>query len=136
MNKEEILKFIGSNPMCHLATLDGGRPRVRGMMAFRATADGIVFSTGVSKQLYRQINENKQVELCFNSPDTQVRIEGEVEILDDLGLKKEIVEAMPFLKPVVEQFGYETLGLFRVKMCKAAVWTMTANMEPTVFKEL
>ena len=93
MNREEILQFINANPSCHLATTDGNQPRVRGMLLYKTDTTGLVFHTGAFKTLYNQITQNKHVELCFNSKDMQVRVAGIVEIIDDLNLKKEIVEA-------------------------------------------
>lgn len=67
MNKEEILDFIKSNPACHLATVDGDQPRVRGMLMYRADENGILFHTGNFKDLYKNLQNNPNVELCFNS---------------------------------------------------------------------
>ena len=106
------------------------------MMMYRADASGLTFHTGNYKALSKQLLANKQVEACFNSQDTQVRVAGVVEIVEDLGLKKEIVEARPFLKPWVEKHGYELLVVFRVTQCQAAVWTMATNFEPTRYQKL
>jgi pyridoxamine 5'-phosphate oxidase len=136
MNREQILEFLNANPVCHLATCERNQPRVRGMMMYRADSSGLIFHTGKFKALSKQLLANKQVEVCFNSQDTQVRIAGVVEIVEDMGLKKEIVEARPFMKPWIEKHGYDLLVVFRVTQCKAAVWTMAANFEPTQYQKL
>jgi pyridoxamine 5'-phosphate oxidase len=136
MNKEEILAFLNTNPGCHLATLEGNQPRVRGMFMYKADAQGIIFHTGAFKALYSQLLKSKQVEICFNSPDKQVRIEGVVEILNDLTLKKEILEARPWLKPLLGQQGDDALVIFRITGCKVSVWTMESNFEPTTYESL
>ena len=136
MNREEIYAFLNEHPACHLATMEGRQPRVRGMLMYRADETGLLFHTGTSKALSKQVLQNKPVEACFNSSDTQVRVSGVVEILDDLNLKKEIVEARPFMKPWVEQRGYDLLLVFRVKQCQATVWTMATNFEPTIYQRM
>ena len=136
MTREQILEFLNKNPMCHLATCEGKQPRVRGMMMYRADASGLTFHTGQFKSLSQQLRANKQVEVCFNSPDAQVRVAGVVEMVEDMGLKKEIVEARPFLKPWVEKNGYDSLVVFRVTQCQAAVWTMATNFEPTRYQKI
>jgi len=136
MNREQILEFVNANPLCHLATCEGMQPRVRGMMLYRADGSGLIFHTGRGKALSRQLLANKQVEVCFNSQDTQVRVAGVAEIVEDMDLKQEIVEARPFLKPWVEQHGYDLLVVFRVTQCQAAVWTMATNFEPTQYRRL
>jgi len=106
------------------------------MMMYRADASGLIFHTGRAKALFRQLLANKQVEVCFNSQDTQVRIAGVVEIVEDIALKKEIVEARPFIKPWIEKHGFSLLVVFRVTQCKAAVWTMAKNFEPTQYQKI
>jgi pyridoxamine 5'-phosphate oxidase len=136
MNRKEILQFINANPSCHLATTDGNQPRVRGMLLYKADSTGLVFHTGAFKALCNQITQSKHIELCFNSKDTQVRVAGIVEIIDDLTLKKEIVEARPFLRPLIEERSYDVLVVFRVTACKATVWTMATNLEPTQYSNI
>lgn len=136
MNQEQILEFVSSNPMCHIATLDGNQPRVRGMMLYRADAAGLIFHTGKSKSLYKQLLEHKYAEACFNSKEKQVRVSGVVEIIDDLNLKKEIVDARPFMKPWIEASGYDSLAVFRMTHCEATVWTMATNFEPTQYQKI
>jgi len=105
-------------------------------MLYRADASGLIFHTGNFKALAKQLLANKHVEACFNSPDTQVRVAGMAEIVEDLRLKKEIVAARPFLKPGGEKHGYELLVVFRVTHRQAALWTMATNFEPTRYQKL
>jgi len=136
MKRDEILTFINANPGCYLATLEGNQPRVRGMFMYRADGRGIIFHTGTFKSLYAQLLKNKQVEICFNSPDKQVRVEGVAEIINNADLQKEILEARPWLKPLMGQNGEDALVIFRVTGCRAAVWTMETNLEPTTYVNL
>jgi pyridoxamine 5'-phosphate oxidase len=136
MNREEILAFLNANPGCHLATMEGDQPRVRGMFMYRADAQGIIFHTGDFKSLYSQVKGNKKVEICFSSPDKQVRVEGVAEIIDDMKLKQEILDARPWLKPLMGQRDEGALIIFRITGCKAAVWTMETTLEPKTFVSL
>lgn len=136
MTSSEILKFLNAHPMCHLATLEGGRPRVRGMLMYRADEQGLLFHTGIGKALSKQVQNGAPVEACFNSPEMQVRVSGTAEIVDDLELKKEIVAARPFMQPWVAQHGYGLLVVFRLVRCEAATWTMAANFEPTTYRKI
>ena len=140
MNKTEILAFLNANPVFHLATVEGGRPHVRGMYLYRADEKGIVFHTGKVKDIHRQLTANPHVEMSFNNGKfdclIQIRVSGEVELIEDLDLKKEIVQKREFLKPWVERDGYESLAVYRLKNGKAAIWTMKANFAPKEFIEL
>ncbi|HNW68767.1 MAG TPA: pyridoxamine 5'-phosphate oxidase family protein [Bacteroidales bacterium] len=123
--REEIIDFIGENPLFFIATTDNGQPRVRGIMMYKTDDKGIIFSTGKNKDFYKQLLANPRVELCFYSNYMQVRVTGTVvEADDELAMKQEIVDARPFMKPWIEAMGYETIGLFRVCACKATVWSL------------
>ncbi|WP_246043788.1 pyridoxamine 5'-phosphate oxidase family protein [Geomonas edaphica] len=140
MTRNEILAFLNSNPIFHMATADGDIPHVRGMLLYRADENGIVFNTGKIKDLYRQLDKNPRVELCFTNGIfenlIQVRISGTVEALEDLDLKKEIVTKREFLKPWVEKVGYEQLAVYVLKKGNATVWTMSTNTDPKEYIQL
>jgi uncharacterized pyridoxamine 5'-phosphate oxidase family protein len=136
MNREEILAFLNANPSCHLATMEGDQPRVRGMFMYRADEKGIIFHTGDFKSLYSQIKGNKKVEICFSSPEKQVRVQGVAEIIDDAKLKQEVLETRPWLTPLMGQRSEDALIIFRITGCKAAVWTMETTLEPKTLVSL
>ncbi len=138
MTRDEILDFLRANPICFLATVDGDHPRVRGMMLY-ITADGrIIFHTGKGKNLTAQLSQNCAVEFCSFDPkaNVQVRVSGAAEFIDDQALCDEIVAARPFLKPILEKFGYAAMPLFQVASPLALVWTMATEMEPKTYVEL
>ncbi|GLI53541.1 pyridoxamine 5'-phosphate oxidase family protein [Thermodesulfovibrio yellowstonii] len=132
MNKTEILKFINSNPVCHLATLDGDQPRVRAMLIYRADENGILLQTWSFKNVFKQLQQNPNVELCFNSSDgsIQIRVSGKAKLVENQSLKEEIVNKRSFLKPWVEERGYGSLKVFIITNCIATVWTRETNFEP------
>jgi len=138
MTKEEILEFVTKNPVCSLATIDGNQPRVRTIMLYKADENGIIFCTGRDKAVHKQLQANPAAELCFYNAEQglQVRIEGTVEMLDDLELKKKVVEAFTFLKPWVESQGYEVMICYHLKNARALTWTMETNFEPKQYIQL
>lgn len=140
MNRQEVFDFLNANPVFYLATAEGNKPHVRGMLLYRADNNGILFHTGKGKDLHRQLAANPQVELCFTNGNfedlIQVRVSGSVELIEDLDLKKEIVQKREFLKPFVEQAGYDPLAVYRMRQGIATVWTMKTNLAPKQFVEL
>lgn len=134
MNKKEILEFMSTYKSCVLATVEGNKPRVRGMMIFRADEDGIVFHTGTFKDLHGQILANPNVEFCFNNfdPDVtkyvQVRVSGTALPDNDPKLRAEIIAERPFLRPIMAQKGEDSVSVFRVKDLVATGWTMAQNL--------
>ncbi len=134
MQFEDCIKFANDNPSSYLATVEGDQPRVRGMLMWFANETGFYYNTGATKDLYKQLQANPKVELCFFDPKSQnlrmMRITGEAEFVEDIELKKKIIEARPFLK----QWGLTAespgLILFRVPKGEAYFWTMDTNLEP------
>jgi uncharacterized pyridoxamine 5'-phosphate oxidase family protein len=136
MDKKEILAFISENPMACLGTVDNNQARVRGMETFRADENGLIFYTSKAKDVFKQIAANPGVEACYISGGTQVRVRGKMEILEDLALKKEIIDKRPFLKPIYEETGnYDAMAVCRLKG-KATTWSMQDMMAPTTFVDL
>lgn len=140
MNKNEIFEILTTNPVCHLATVEGDKPHVRGLLLYKADDNGLIFHTGKMKDLHKQLTQNPQVEMCFNNGNfenlIQIRVDGIVELIEDLELKKEIVQKREFLKPWVDQMGYELLAVYRMKNGIATVWSMGTNFEPKEVVEL
>lgn len=140
MNKDEIFEFLYANPVFHLATIEGGKPRVRGMLMYRADENGIIFHTSKTRDLHKQLTENPDVEMSFNNGSLdklmQIRVSGRVELIEDIDLKKEIVQKREFLKPYVEHFGYDPLAVYRLKGGIASIWKMEANLSPKEFVQL
>ena len=140
MNKEQIFELLNNNLAFHLATVENGEPRVRGMMLYKADETGIVFHTGDFKDVYKQIIANPNVQMCFNNAATgiQVRVRGKLEEVMDTGLKDEISNhpTRAFLKKLrenstVEDF-YNSIRVFRMKNGIANVWTFDKNFAPKV----
>ncbi len=138
MTKEEVFEFIRKNPVFSLGTADDNKPHVRMMMLYRADEDGIIFNTGENKDVHRQLSANPQVEMCFYSVEEQrqVRIEGTVEVLEDLELKKQVVKDYPFLKEWVDREGYDVLIVYCLRNGRATVWTMETNFKPKEYIHL
>jgi pyridoxamine 5'-phosphate oxidase len=136
MTQSEIFEFINKNQACTLATCEGNKPHVRGVLLYRADSKGILFHTGVTKDVFKQLQINSSVELCFINDNIQIRISGTAVAENDLKLKQEIVAKRSFLKPMVDQNGYEPLAVFRVQNLVATVWTLATNLAPKQYIEL
>lgn len=133
MTRNEILEFVNRHPLAFMATVDTeGKPRVRGMMTCRADEQGLLFTTGKAKDVFRQIRAAPDIELCYYAPgvNKQVRIAGRAEMIEDRATREFVVEKFPFLKPWVEQQGLDVLGTFIVRKGRATAWTQDKAFEP------
>ena len=138
MNKTEIMAFMKANPNCCVASVEGSKPRTRVLTMYRADDNGIILQSYKWKNLYKQLIKNPEVEICFCDMNkfTEVRVSGRMEIVEDPALTKEIIEARPFVKPVLEQMGYATIAVYRLKKGEATSWSVTDPVEPKTYVDL
>ncbi len=121
MDKKGILDFITKHPTAYMATVDGAKPHVRVMGTYRADENGIVFSMQSPKDVYKQLVNNPETELCYYYDGVQLRVSGRLEETTDVDLKKEILEKRTFYKPGVEKDGWKYVGAFILKHGNACV---------------
>lgn len=141
MEKSELFKIMQENPVMYLATSVDNQPHVRAVLLYRADENGIIFHTGKMKDLFNQLQTNPSVELCFYAPaiNIQIRVEGKMELVDDLSLKQEIINhpSRVFMKDWVKkdpELSFFTV--FRMKNGKAHVWTFADNFLPKKYVTL
>jgi uncharacterized pyridoxamine 5'-phosphate oxidase family protein len=97
------------------------------MGTYRADENGIIFSMQTDKDVYRQLIANPETQVCYYANNVQVRVSGQMEPITDLELKKEIAEARPFLKPGIEEKGWDYVGVFKVRNARATVLDMKSG---------
>ena len=138
MTKEEMIAFMNANPVMQLATVEGDKPRVRAILLFKADEKGIIFHTANTKDLYKQLMKNPNVEICFNSPDTQLRVTGVAHVDDDLKLREEIFAhpTRKFLQAWKDMGIDNLLTVFRITDCIGTTWTMQTNFNPKEYVEI
>lgn len=127
MDKKEILAFITKNPIAYMATIDGNKPHVRAMGTYKANEkDGIVFSMQSVKDVFKQIEKNPEVELCYFADGVQVRVNGRFDIWKNMtdAQKEEMLKIRPFLKPQVDQNGWDFVKVMTLKNARATILDM------------
>jgi len=139
MNQQQLFEIMNQNPAFFLATCDGFEPRVRAMLLYRADENGIVFHSGPMKEVYRQIADNPNVQLCFWDPakGVQVRVRGVLSISDDPAIKEEIsnhpsrafMRSWPVYGKSKKEF-FDFFSVFTLKNGIANVWTFDTNFAP------
>ncbi|MBN1495978.1 MAG: LytTR family transcriptional regulator DNA-binding domain-containing protein [Spirochaetes bacterium] len=85
----DAIEFANRHPVCFLATIDGDRPRVRGLRMWRADESGFYFASPERKNVIRQIEVNPNVEVCFYrhgnvcSDAVMLRVAGRVRFVSE-----------------------------------------------------
>ncbi|MBO7625985.1 MAG: pyridoxamine 5'-phosphate oxidase family protein [Paludibacteraceae bacterium] len=137
MTKEQIFEIINGMqaPVMSVATVENGQPHVRGILLYKADENGIVFHTGAFKDLYKQLITDPRSEVCFNAGKYQIRVEGNFELVDDVNLKREIINhpSRKFLQGWIAEQGEQAvidfIQVFRMQHGKAHVWTFEDNFK-------
>jgi len=138
MKREQLFELMNRNLRFHLATIENGEPRVRGMMLYKADERGIIFHTGDFKDVYKQIIANPNVQMCFYDQEKgiQLRVRGKLEEVMDTDLKDEISNhpTRTFLKKLRENLPreefYNSIRVFKMKNGIANIWTFGTNSAP------
>ena len=138
MTKQEILAFITKNPVAYMATVEGKTPHVRAMGTYKANEkDGIIFSMQAVKDVYKQITKNPEAELCYFANGVQVRVAGKFDVWKTItdAQKAEMLNIRPFLKPQIDEHGWDYVKVMTLKGAKATVLDMSKPMVPGAPKE-
>ena len=141
MEIDDYIKFANANPASYLATVDGGQPRVRALLMLFADTSGLYYGVSTAKDVYKQLKANPKVEVCFFEPKSNLnemfgyrgkmmRVTGQVEFLNDLDLKKKLIEARSLLNLMGLTPESPGLIIFRVAKCTAHFWTRETDLEP------
>jgi uncharacterized pyridoxamine 5'-phosphate oxidase family protein len=134
MDITECIRFANENSVAWLATADGNQPRVRPLQMWFADRTGFYFQTMTTKDLYRQLNQNPNVELGFWKPGegggTVLRVAGPIEWVDDPLMKRQCYLDRPFLAAMGLKEDCPELVLFRIAKGEAYTWTFATNQEP------
>jgi len=130
MDFKDYTEFAEKAHTAYFATVDGNQPRVRPIGLWFADERGFYFFTETVKSFYKQLNANKKVEICFHSDDKVMRASGEIEFINDIELRAQLLKDMPFLKGLgVEKPDDPLMAVFRIARGEAFFWTMASNMK-------
>ncbi|OPY11709.1 MAG: Pyridoxamine 5'-phosphate oxidase [Syntrophus sp. PtaU1.Bin005] len=94
---ETALEFIKANPVFHLATVEGNQARVRPFGFVMKRNGALYFCTNKSKDVYRQLVQNPDIEISGMGKDSWLRIRGRIAFDDSREAKAQVFEEMPDL---------------------------------------
>ena len=129
MDINDVYEFANINPLCYLATVEGDQPRVRAFAMWYAADKGFYFHTSTAKDVYEQLKANPKIEVCFYATQNgaMMRATGEVEILQDLDLKRKLMDDQEYLKQMFRGPEDPSLAVFRLQNGIARFWTIADN---------
>lgn len=98
-----IFGFLTAHRMGCLATVSGGRPRVRPWMFALAHEGKPYFCTSNRKEVFRQLQEVPFVEFTATSPEmVTVRLRGRIEFSSDIKLKSRVLDGSDLVRSIYQ----------------------------------
>lgn len=100
---KNVVEFLTANPVQYLATVGrDGKAKCRPFM-FAGEKDGkLWFDTNITKDVYKDMQENPEIEISVSSPDyAWIRLHGTAVFADDMAVK-EMCIANPIVKSQYE----------------------------------
>ena len=91
---KKVVEFLSANPVQYLATVGrDGKAKCRPFM-FSFEKDGkLWFNTGNQKDVYKDMQDNPNIEICVSSPDfAWLRVSGKAVFVNDLAIKAAALE--------------------------------------------
>lgn len=137
MDFQDCIKFANEVHDCYLATVEGDQPRVRAMGMLSADEKGFYFMTESVKAMYKQMQNNKKVEVIFHSRKPEpgkpqvMRVSGEVKFIDDIAYRTQVYENRKAFMDGLGVTGPEDhlFVVFRIARGEAFFWTFANNMK-------
>ena len=121
---KEVQEFIKEAGVYYLATVDNGKPRVRPFGTIEIFEDKLYIQTGKGKNVYKQILDNPNVELCAFKDGKWIRLSGELVPDDRVEAKKDMLDKNPSLRGMYNENDDNTIVLY-FKNAKAVISSFT-----------
>jgi uncharacterized pyridoxamine 5'-phosphate oxidase family protein len=98
---DTALEFLKSNPVFHIATVEGNKARVRPFGFVMKRNNKLYFCTNKTKDVFKQLKQNPDIEISdMGTNNTWLRIRGKIAIDDTREAKVQAFEEAPNLKNI------------------------------------
>ncbi len=109
---KEVQEFLKKCGVYYLATIDGDKPRVRPFGTAEIFENHLYIQTGKSKDVYKQIEKNPNVELSGFVDGKWIRVEGSLVLDDRVEAKKDMLDKNPQLRGMYNENDDNTAVLY------------------------
>ena len=120
----EVYEFLKEAKTYYLATIDNDKPRVRPFGTVNIFENKLYIQTGKSKEVYKQIENNNNVEICAFDKGKWIRIEGKLIADDRVEAKKSMLDNYPELRGMYNENDDNTIVLY-LENFKAIIYSFT-----------
>ena len=109
---EEVQKFLKECGVYYLATVEGNQPRVRPFGTAEIFENHLYIQTGKRKDVFKQIEENNNVELSGFKDGKWIRVTGKLFADDRIEAKKDMLDKNPELRGLYNENDDNTIVLY------------------------
>ena len=128
---KEVYEFLKECEVYYLATIDGDKPKVRPFGTIEIFENRLYIQTGKKKDVYKQIEINRNVELCAFKDGKWIRVEGKLIPDNRMEAKKDMLDKNPDLRRMYSEFDDNTIVLY-FESGTATIYSFVS--EPKVIK--
>ena len=109
---KEVQEFLKECGVYYLATVEGDQPRVRPFGTAEIFEEHLYIQTGKKKDVFKQISENNNVEICAFKDGKWIRVTGRLVLDDRLEAKKYMLDMNPDLRGMYNELDDNTAVLY------------------------
>lgn len=126
---KEVVEFLKTNDVQYFATIGlDGKPKVRPFQFMMEEGGRLYFCTNNEKEVYAEIKKAPYVELTVSSPTFQwVRLNGEVIFVDDMNIKKKVINSSELVKSIYKTEENPIFEVFYIGNGKATLADFSGN---------
>ena len=121
---KEAYEFLKEAKTYYLATVENNTPRVRPFGTIDIFEDKLYIQTGKSKDVYKQIINNPNVEICTFNNGKWIRINGKLKEDDRKEAKKHMLDNYPELRGMYDEEDDNTIVLY-FESFEAVIYSFT-----------
>lgn len=120
---KKVFEFLKENKAVAFATVESGKPKIRVFEIMKQQENTLYFVTAQGKEVYKQLQENPNVEILAMKGNVFVRIAGQVVFDVDDTTAREIYAANPVLPRLYKT--YTDLVYFRLPVATLDYYDLT-----------
>lgn len=120
---EKVFDFLSKHKDVAFATVEQNKPKIRVFQIMKQEGHTLYFATSPHKEVYRQLQENPNIELLAMDGNISVRVTGRAMFDVPDGCAREIYADNPVLPRLYRQ--YTDLVYFRLSVTRLDYYDLT-----------
>lgn len=120
---EKVFDFLNKHKDVAFATVEQNKPKIRVLQIMKQEGHTLYFATSPHKEVYRQLQENPNIELLAMDGNISVRVTGRAMFDVPDGLAREIYADNPVLPRLYKR--YTDLVYFRLPVTRLDYYDLT-----------